>query len=129
MVDNGMYDPANPERGLFRILERNGNLRDVIIPKAMLKGRQDIYPLKHGYLAHYNDGKWTPKDSGNRGLWLLQGEKAQRLIDGAIHGISVSPDGCKAAFTHARNSVEDLSRKKPFRTFKIINFCDGGTKP
>lgn len=129
MVDNGMYDPSNPERGLFRILERNGNLRDVPFPQIMLKGRQDIYPLKNGYLSDYRSGKYTSTDPGDHGLWLLQGENAERLIVGAIHGVSISPNGCKVAFIHARNSNEYFSQKKPYRTVKYIDFCKGETRP
>jgi hypothetical protein len=42
MVDNGLYDSSNQERGLFLILERSGNLKDVPFPKSMLKGRQTL---------------------------------------------------------------------------------------
>jgi len=70
----------------------------------------------------------TMRESGNNGLWLLQGDKAQRVIIGNIHGTSVSPDGCRVVFTHAKNVEEYLSTKKPYRTIKIINFCEGGEK-
>jgi len=128
VVDKGMYDPANPEMRSFWILGRDGSLKEVPFPHAMLKGRLTIYPLKHGYLADYNSGKYTNTDPGDRGLWLMDGDKALRLIVGAIHGISVSPDGCHVAFIHARNSKEYFSQTKPYRTVKTINFCEGGGK-
>lgn len=129
MVDNGMYEPSNPERGLFRILERSGNIRDVPIPETMLKGRQYIYPLKNGYLSECDEGKQLTGNPFDDGLLLLRGEKVTRLIVGIIEGVSISPDGCKAAFIHARNSNEYFSQKKPYRTVKFINFCKGENKP
>ncbi|MDA8413846.1 MAG: hypothetical protein M0023_08660 [Desulfobacteraceae bacterium] len=129
MVDNGIYDPANSEKGGFKVLERNGNLRDVQMPKSMLIGKQYIYPLKNGYLSEYRDGKHLTGNPFDCGLLLLQGEKVTRLIVGSIHGVSISPDGCKAAFIHSRDSNEYFSQKKPYRTVKFINFCKGETKP
>lgn len=129
VLNKATYDPANPGTNSFRILERDGNFKDVLISKAMLHGRQKIYPLKYGYLSDYSDGKYSNTDPGDRGLWWLQGEKVERMIVGALHGVSISPDGCKTAFIHARNSKDYFSQKQPYRTIKFIDLCTGGAKP
>ena len=76
----------------------------------------------------YNSGRYTETDPGDRGLYLIRGEKVDRLIVGSVHEVSISPDGCKAAFIHARNTKEYFPRTKPCRTIKLINFCTGGNE-
>ncbi len=113
-----------PDTRSFWILERNGNLRSIDYPLAMMKGYvRGIYPLKCGYMVQYGQEQYKATDPGDNGLWLANGEKAIRLIVGAIHAVSVSPDGCRAAFIHARHSNEYFSQKNPYRTIKVINFC------
>ncbi|MES1999655.1 MAG: hypothetical protein V4446_10095 [Pseudomonadota bacterium] len=128
-ISAGYYDPKDPETRSFWILQRNGGLKEIPYPKAMLEGRNDIYPVKLGYLVQYSDGKYTETDPGDRGLYLMQGKQVQRLIVGAVHSVQISPDGCKAAFVHARNTNEYFSLKNPYRTIKLINFCQGGATP
>jgi hypothetical protein len=114
-----------PRTDSYWIIERNGTLRRQFYPATMpgqtLSG---FFPLREGYLVHGSGGKRiTATDPGDGGLYLMRGESYERLIVGSIEGISVSPDGCKAAFSYARNVKEDLSRKRPYRTLKIINLC------
>jgi len=114
----------------FFMLARDGNLSRINYPQVMLKGSvEQIYPLKCGYLAHYGQEKYKLNDPGDHGLWLINGERSSCLIVGAIHAVSVSPDGCKAAFIHSRTSNEYFSQKKPYRTVKVINFCAGESNP
>lgn len=122
------FEPAKPDTRSFWILKRNGDLKEITYPPALLKGRVTLYPLKLGYLVHYNSGKYTMTDPGERGLYVIQGDRVQRLIVGSIHGTSVSPDGCRAAFIHARNVRESTSQTKPHRTVKLIDFCKGGSQ-
>jgi hypothetical protein len=123
VIATGSYQPANPQARSFWILERNGDIKEVPYPQTMLQGRVDVFPLKQGYLMQYNSGKASMTDSGNRGLYFIQSDKVQRLIVGTVHGVHVSQNGCKAAFVHARTVEEDISIHKPYRTVKIINFC------
>jgi len=119
-----------PDTRSFWLLARDGNLSRIDYPQAMLKGSvKQIYPLKCGYLAHYGQEKYELNDPGDNGLWLIRGERSDCLIVGAIHAVSVSPDGCRAAFIHSRTSNEYFSQKKPYRTVKVINFCKGENKP
>lgn len=125
VVGGHYYDPKEPETHSFRILQRNGDLREIPYPKIMLEGRVDIYPVRPGYLVHYYGGPLTEKE-GTRGLYLIQGEQVHPLIIGDIGHAVISPDGCKAAFIHARNTKEALWLPKPTTTVKLINFCQGG---
>jgi hypothetical protein len=126
VVSNGVYEPARPDRSSFFILKRNGDLKEVPYPQTLFHGEVTMYPVKQGYLVQYNSGRTTETDPGDRGLYLMQGEKVERLIVGSIHGVSISPDGCKVAFVHARNTKEYFSRTKPYRTLKVINLEIGG---
>lgn len=129
VISHGYYSPKWPETRSFWILQRNGDLKEVPYPKAMLEGRNDVYPVRPGYLVHYTSGPITEIDHGDRGLYLIQGEKVQRLTIGTIGKVSISPDGCSAVFGHAKSIKENLSTQKSFRTIKYINFCQGGTSP
>ncbi|TAN41564.1 MAG: hypothetical protein EPN22_15040 [Nitrospirae bacterium] len=97
------------------------------LPKSKSKGYGygglSFFPLRDDYLIHSNTGRVSL-----RGLYLMKGQKVEKVLLGSIHGVSISPDGCKAAFVHARNTEEYLSQKKPYRTVKTINFCEGGSK-
>jgi len=126
VVGRNYFDPRYVETRSFWILQRNGDLKEVPYAKNWLKGRSDIYPVKPGFLIHYTDGPITQTDHGDRGLYLMRGQQVQRLIIGTFGHVSVSPDGCKAAIIHARNIKENLSVKKPYRTLKYIDFCQGG---
>lgn len=126
VVGRNYYDPKEPETRSFSILQRNGNLKEIPYPKATLVGRNDVYPVEPGYLVLYNSGPITETNPGDRGLYLIQNEQVQRLIVGEMGHVSISPDGCKASFTHARNIKEALSPKFA-TTVKLINFCQGGT--
>lgn len=128
VISHGYYSPKWPETRSFWILQRNGDLKEIPYPTAMLEGRNDIFPVKAGYLVKYNGGPLTEKEN-SRGLYLIQGGQVFRLKVGLVSGLHVSPDGCGAAFKQASNVEEDISITKPHRTIKYINFCQGGASP
>lgn len=131
-ISSGYYDPEDTEAHSFWNLQRSGELKEIPYPKNMLVGRNDVYPLKGGYLVYYSDGSITETDNGNRGLYFINSNGVlQRLIIGEMApGInSISPDGCKMAFNHANTIKENHSLTKPHRTIKYINFCQGGATP
>lgn len=84
----------------------------------------DIIPLKEGYLIHYRGGGATMTSVGPRGLYYMHGDIVKTVLWGAVHGISISPDGCSAAFVYARNTQEYLAQEMPYRTVRAINFCE-----
>lgn len=97
------------------------------LPKGHSQGALTFFPLKNGYLIHSGlGGTKSMTDIGLEGLYLLAENKIGKVLLGAIHGISISPDGCSVAFVHAKNTQEYLSQTQPYRTVKSINFCNGG---
>jgi hypothetical protein len=128
-ISPNQYFPDDPYYNSMWWLKRNGDLTEIPLPKNLpwlLRGGLDIYPLRVGYVAIYQGGGTrSMKDAGSRGLYLIKGDACEIVLLGSIHGISVSPDGCKAAFSYARNTEEYFSQKNPYRTVKTINFCEG----
>lgn len=129
VVGHGYYSPKWPETRSFSILQRNGDLQEIPYPKTLHEGQLELYPIKLGYLVKYHSDPIPGTDPFNKALYLMQGEQMRRLITGSIHHVSISPDGCKAAFIHAKNIKEDISTQKPHRTVKLINFCQGVSTP
>jgi len=122
------YMPGDPHYRSMWWLSRDGHLTHVPFPKKVIwpsQGGLEIHPLRDGYLVLYSGGKMSATDPGPRGLYLIQGDHMEKVLLGSIHGVSISSDGCRAAFNYARNIKEDLSRTKPYRTVKTINFCEG----
>ena len=129
VIGGHYYNPADliakkiSDGKFFWILPRNGTLKEIPFPKNMLVGNIDIYPVKPGYLFHYNSGEFTMNDPGARGLHLISNDNTQPLIIGDVQNVRVSSNGCQVTFIHASNTSEYLSTTKPYRTIKLINFC------
>lgn len=130
LVSPGQYIPDDPYYHSLWWLERDGKIKKERLPLKLpwpARGATEFYPIKAGFLALYNGGgSRSMTNSGARGLYLVKGEKIQLILGGSIHGVSVSHDGCRVAFSHAKNTKEYYSQKKPNRTLKIINLCAGG---
>jgi len=127
-IGTRLYKPNDPYYNSMWWLSRDGHLTKVPFPKEVIwpsQGGIDMYPLRDGYLAHYNGGKTSLTDPGERGLYFFKGDHMEKVLLGAISSVSTSPDGCRAAFSYARNRKEELSRKKPYSTIRTINFCEG----
>ena len=108
-------------------LERNGNIQEEPLPDKLpfpSAGGIDFHPVKKGIFVSYNGGSLSDSDGG----YLIREGKVERVIKHMVHKLAVSPDGCRVVFEHARNTNEYYSQKMPYRTLKIIDFCQGGTK-
>lgn len=128
-ISPGMYAPKDSYYDSMWWLQRDGKLTHEPFPKnhpLRSQGGLRIHPLRDGYLVDYSGGGTNSMtNTGARGLYLIQGDNMQKILLGAIHAVSVSPDGCRTAFSYAKNTKEDVSRTKPYRTMQSINFCDG----
>jgi hypothetical protein len=128
LISPSGYVPGDSYYQSMWWLSRDGHLTQVLLPKKTIwpaQGRIDVYPLRDSYLVQYTGGKWSVTNPGASGLYLIRGDQMEKILIGSIHGVSISPDGCRAAFAYARNAKEYLSRKKPHRTVRSINFCEG----
>ena len=75
-----------------------------------------VYPVINGYLI---SSHWVSKDEPDyAGLYFVskEGNIQQKLITGRFDGITISPNGCKAAFEYRHI---DFSNK----SLKSINLC------
>lgn len=129
VVGMNYYNPNDPETRSFWILQRNGGLKEIPYPKALHEGQLALYPIKLGYLVEYHTDPIPGADPFNNALYLMQGDQLQRLVAGSIHGVRISPDGCKVAFSHAKKVEDRFWSPKPRNTVKLINFCQGGATP
>lgn len=93
------------------------------LPKLLVQGT--FFPIRKGFFIYYYDGRPPSfKVPGNTGGYLVaQDGKSSKVISGYLNGITVSPDGCKVAFTHYpyldATRIDDPGRV----TLKAINFC------
>lgn len=129
LMSMNYYSTEDPETRSIWILQRNGALKEVPYPKSLYEGKLQVFPTKVGYLAYYQHDPVPGASPFINALYSLEGEQLERLIAGSIERVTISPNGCKAAFIHARNAKESFSTKKPYRTVKLINFCQGNNAP
>jgi len=93
------------------------------LPKLLVQGT--FFPIRKGFFIYYYDGRPPSfKVPGNTGGYLVAEDgKSSKVISGYLNGISVSPDGCKVAFTHYpyldATRIDDPGRV----TLKAINLC------
>ncbi|MCW9046565.1 MAG: hypothetical protein OQK46_00690 [Gammaproteobacteria bacterium] len=78
----------------------------------------DVMPVLNGYLYAYVKGirKSGAKKSG---MFFVShdGEIKEKLITGFVNMFSISPNGCKVAFTHTQSNFKN-------RTLKSTNLCN-----
>ena len=101
-------------------VDREGNTEKILLHLDKNKAAWDlIVPVKAGYFLIQH----APQPLG--GGYLVGGDnQTQLVLKGHIKNPAVSPDGCKAAFTHFR-TIEDLVAGTQHRpTLKMIDFCD-----
>lgn len=88
-------------------------------PDPKMSGSKIARPLRNGflYISHDID---SMSDPGKSGIYVFQNGHYVRAIVGIVDGVSISPDGCKAAFVH-EPSVEAVRQGR--RTVKMIDIC------
>lgn len=107
-------------------LQQDGTVHEDSLPDKLpftSAGGIDFHPVKAGIFVTYNGGS----SAGSDGAYLCSEGKALRIISHMVQNAVVSPDGCRVVFIHAKSIKEYISRKKPFRTLKMIDFCKGRT--
>lgn len=60
---------------------------------------------------------------GQAGVYLIRGEKVQRVLDGLVAQQAISPDGCRLAVHHDPRPFETYALKYQLVTLKVIEFC------
>lgn len=108
-------------------IERDGRILEEQLPESLsfpAPGGIAFYPTPNGIFIHYNGGDLKKV----RGGYFLKNDKLEQLIKANLHGVALSPDGCRVVFDHAQNPNDYLSKEKPHRTLKMIDFCIQGGK-
>lgn len=88
-------------------------------PSPNLSGSKIALPVRNGflYISHDID---SISDPGKSGIYVYRDGRYMRAVVGLVDSVSISPDGCKAAFVHVR-SIAQVSQGK--RTMKMIDVC------
>lgn len=110
-------------------LEPGGKIAEVVIPPAMQNKRgywDELVPTKLG-IATMSRGGWnSDHDPGEQGVYLINGERVEKILDGTVDRMGVSPNGCRLAVANAPNNATDHLGEydKQFRTMKVIELCN-----
>jgi hypothetical protein len=62
---------------------------------------------------------------GQAGVYLIRGDKAERILEGFVEQQGVSPDGCSIAVNHDPKPLETNARNNRHVTLKVIRLCQG----
>lgn len=102
----------------------NGKSEKVEIPLgSWTRGGLRFYPTREGVFL-VNRHSRSDRDPGNAGGYMVKGKDVRRVISGVLTDIStVSPDGCRVAFSHAPMPENDRFDAKNKRTLKMIDVC------
>ena len=109
-------------------LELDGKITETVIPPAM-KNKQgtwgELVPTKLGIATVSRSGWKSAHDPGDQGVYLINGEHVEKILDGTVEQMGASPDGCHLAVASAPNNATNHQGEydKQFRTMKVIELC------
>ncbi|WP_338845319.1 hypothetical protein V8J88_16555 [Massilia sp. W12] len=114
------------EKSTYYLIDENGVLEKIKLPDFYMNHIGVVYGAaftRKGILLNSAGGRVN--SSHFSGLFLLNGDQLVRIYgkDENVDALTVSPDGCAAAFVES-NSYLLASRK----AVKIINFCEKDAK-
>jgi len=109
-------------------LEPDGKVTEVVIPPAMQNKRgywDELVPTKLGIATMSRGGEKSDHDPGEQGVYLINGGHVEKILDGTVDRMGVSPNGCRLAVANApNNAIDHLGEyDKQFRTMKVIELC------
>ncbi|OGS97668.1 MAG: hypothetical protein A3H31_12145 [Gallionellales bacterium RIFCSPLOWO2_02_FULL_57_47] len=109
-------------------LELDGKITEIVIPPAMKNKRgtwDELVPTKLGIATVSHSGWKSDHDPGDQGVYLIDGEHVEKVLDGVVEQMGVSPDGCRLAVANAPNNATNHQGEydKQFRTMKVIELC------
>jgi len=102
----------------------DGKFEQVEIPLGVwTRGGLRFYPMREGIFL-VNRHSRSDRDPGNAGGYIVKGTNTRSVISGVLTDIStVSPDGCRVAFSHTPTQENDRFDAKNKRTLKMIDVC------
>lgn len=110
-------------------LEPDGKVTPIVIPPIMQNKRGywgELVPTKIGIATVSRGGEKSNHDPGEQGVYLINGEHVEKILDGTVDRMGVSPNGCRLAVANAPNNATDHLGEydKQFRTMKVIELCN-----
>ena len=71
-------------------------------------------------------GENSDHDPGEQGVYLINGDQVEKILDGVVEQMGPSPDGCHFAVASATNNATNHLGEydKKFRTMKVIELCN-----
>lgn len=122
-IENKSIDDAPPQKLWW--LYKDGNVEEFTIPPGpwLLGGYTYIRAVRGGiFLVYFGNAK--VEGWGGQGGYLIQGEKATKVIDGYLYGATTAPDGCRVAVSQAPGEEHSKYERQKKQTLKIIDFCN-----
>jgi hypothetical protein len=106
-----------------------GKVEEVCLPYRGSFSVIDVLPTRAGLYftsLHSRDSK-GPQDPGSAGLYRLDGPSVTRVLPGMLVNASVSPNGCRLAFTYSPNPDAWAMQSKEHPTVASIDVCEAAT--
>lgn len=107
----------------------SGDVEPITPSKVPTPGADNYLPTRVGLIYPYI--RVTDRlDISVNGIWLIRGDQIERIVVGIVRGSIVSPDGCRAAFSHAihhQAHYEGLASLRRggfgYTTLKMVDLC------
>ena len=123
LIKQKSLEGAKPQ--LLWWLYPNGKVEQVSIPPGpwLLGGSTFLRATKEGFFIAYLGGYKSITRSSGQGAYFIQDDEIIKVIDGPVIAPTVSPDGCRVAYSHVPSWEQVISKKSQW-TLNIINFCN-----
>lgn len=103
------------------LLHPSGQVDTIDIPKGPWTGYSARYAPTRAGLIMTSRGLTAGSGPGAAGLYLVNGDRVEKILAGLIEDIDVSPDGCKVAIS-VNPYTSELRRSR----IKMIDVCKQG---
>ena len=128
-INESPWPKAFPEKVWW--LFPDGQVIEVVIPVVVAQKLKRAYwvrfiPTQRGIAATTKGGWVSNSNAGEDGVYLINGDAVEEILDGNVEDAGVSPDGCRLAVSSAVNNDANRHRQgnKEFRTLKVIELCN-----
>ena len=126
----GYIAPKEPSskwpKGAFHriyLLKPEGTVEEIMIPVGPGSDRRlSSFALTRAGLMFYGGESRRYLNPGTAGLYLSDGNRTKKLESGLLHGIGVSPNGCKVAV-----AMQTYTKTPDPTTIRVVDVCTRGS--
>ena len=114
-----------PKSAVHRIylLKPDGTVSEIFLPIVQGSERRlSTFALTRAGLIFYGGELRRYLNPGTAGLYLLDGKRVVKIESGLLHGIGVSPDGCKVAA-----AMQTYAKTPDPTTIRVVDVCTRGS--